>query len=140
MGFAGVDACIPPSLFGGYPEVYLAMPQLTAMDPSVNVEVWIGPPITKTLGSGVWIDGLWPNIFFRKHGSSHFTPEHCLVNGGFPLFVGGKSNMFQMGKTYLLRSPGKPYLKDSVEFHQLPTGDFHSGPGPNRRTGKKLSR
>ena len=37
-------------------------------------------------------------------GSLHSTPEHCLVNGGFPL-VWWKKPCFQMGKLYLLRSP-----------------------------------
>ena len=34
----------------------------------------------------------------------HYTPEQCLVNGGFPEFWAEKA-MFQMGKMYLLRSP-----------------------------------
>ena len=39
-----------------------------------------------------------------RQGSLHYTPEHCLVNGGFPLFWWNK-NMFQLGKMFLLRSP-----------------------------------
>ena len=37
----------------------------------------------------------------------HYTPEHCPVNGGVPLFWCGKSHMFQMGAKwrFLLRSP-----------------------------------
>ena len=37
-------------------------------------------------------------------GSLHYTPEHCLVNGGFPLFW-WKKTIFQLGKLYPLRSP-----------------------------------
>ena len=33
-----------------------------------------------------------------EQGSLHYTPEHCLVNGGVPSF-------WRMGKMYLLRSP-----------------------------------
>ena len=29
-----------------------------------------------------------------------YTPEHCLINGGFPAFLVEKA-MFQMGKMYL---------------------------------------
>ena len=31
-----------------------------------------------------------------QQGSLHYTPEHCLLNGGTPLYFGGKNNMFQM--------------------------------------------
>ena len=39
-----------------------------------------------------------------QQGSLHYTPEHCLVNDGFPFFWVEKA-MFRMGKMYLLRSP-----------------------------------
>ena len=40
-------------------------------------------------------------------GSLHYTPEHCVVNGGFQLYFGVKSHMFQMvsHNRDLLRSP-----------------------------------
>ena len=28
----------------------------------------------------------WQNELEHEQGSLHYTPEHCLVNGGFPLF------------------------------------------------------
>ena len=39
-----------------------------------------------------------------QQGSLHYAPEHCLVNGGVPIFWVDKA-MFKMGKMYLLRSP-----------------------------------
>ena len=51
-----------------------------------------------------------------QQGSLHYTPEHCLVNGGFFILV--EKAMFQMGKMYLLRSPvqywGHPVLSQRM--------------------------
>ena len=33
-------------------------------------------------------EGIW-----LEQGSLHYTPEHCLVNGGFNLYFGGKSHV-----------------------------------------------
>ena len=39
-----------------------------------------------------------------QQGSLHYTPEHCLVNGGF-LYFGVEKAVVQLGQMYLLRSP-----------------------------------
>ena len=52
-----------------------------------------------------------------KQGSLHYTPEHCLVNGGFPLFWVGKSHVSNGCNMYLLRSPAK-----------LPLSPLHPAP------------
>ena len=46
----------------------------------------------------------------RPQGSLHYTPEHCLVNGGFPLFCWKKQHVSNGCKMYLLRSPGPPWI------------------------------
>ena len=58
-----------------------------------NPPVSLVPPVSLLVG------------FPDKQGFFHYTPEHCLINGGFPAFWWKK--MFQMGKTYLLRSTDK---------------------------------
>ena len=45
-----------------------------------------------------------------NQGSLHYISEHCLVNGGLPLFWREKA-MFQLVKVYLLRSPAKKVPK-----------------------------
>ena len=49
-------------------------------------------------------------VFFGSHrGSLHYTPEHCLVNGGV-LYFGGKSHMFQMvAKCICSGAPHEPH-------------------------------
>ena len=43
----------------------------------------------------------------EQQGSLHYTPEHCLVNGGV-LFILVEKDVFQLGNMYLLRSPEQP--------------------------------
>ena len=71
--------------------------------------------------------------FYLKQGSLQYTPEHCLVNGGFLVFRWGK-NMFQMGQRYLISparstegAPSKPDTRSSQV--QL---------GPRRPAARKL--
>ena len=55
-----------------------------------------------SLSSSKWLHPyLLPCLF--EQGSLHYTPEHCLVHGGFSSFW-WKKNMLQMGKMHLLRS------------------------------------
>ena len=45
-------------------------------------------------------------FFEMMQGSLHFTPEHCLVNGGVPLFLVLKKQHVSNGcNMYLLRNP-----------------------------------
>ena len=48
---------------------------------------------------------IWGVLLIRQ-GSLHYTPEHCLVIGGFSLFWWNKP-CFKWAKMYLLRSPGR---------------------------------
>ena len=50
-----------------------------------------------------------------KQGSLHYTPEHCLVNGGVPLFWSKKPHVSNGCKMYLLRSPVKIALLTANE-------------------------
>ena len=59
-----------------------------------------------------------------KQGSLHYTPEHCLVNGGVPLFISvEKANVSNGCKMYLLRShvKGEP-LTQQKEKRAEPLG------------------
>ena len=59
----------------------------------------------------------------QMQGSLHYTPEHCLANGGLNLYVGGKSNMFQMVAKRI-------YFKEPCTASQLSgsTSSFMSEP------------
>ena len=68
-------------------------------------------------------------------GSLHYTPEHCLVNGAFPVFW-WKKPWFQMGNMYLLKSPTPPkknILNGAPCFHRLRCARGAEGIGPSRQ-------
>ena len=80
-------------------------------------------------------------------GSLHYTPEHCLVNGGVPLYLVEKA-MFQIGKMYLLRSPAIA-VKEILLRHipgepprrsPPPQPAAPRGAGPRRRNGERRRR
>ena len=78
-------------------EVHI-LPRTEGMGWHLEDQFPLGTPATATCEGGNRLSAL-------LQGSLHYTPEHCLVNGGFPLLV--EKAMSQMGKMYLLRSPAK---------------------------------
>ena len=52
------------------------------------------------------------HVLPTKMGSLHYTPEHCLENGGFNLYFGVEKPMLQMVATW--RSFGEPCFQSGI--------------------------
>ena len=66
---------------------------------------------------------------FSQQGSLHYTPEHCLVNGGVPFILVENATCFNwLQHEFLLRSPAQTTLTSTKKG-----GIYHEKTGfPNR--------
>ena len=88
---------------GWCPRVSLLKPSRKRTTEKKNLFSWVSSAESGEHLEVIQLCGLPPK-WATQQGSLHYTPEHCLGNGGFPV-LWWKTPCFKWGKMYLLREP-----------------------------------